>query len=364
MKLVGIGDLFIPKDYIKNGFQPLDSLGVDVNVIDWELKDFTELQNINLLVENGGSEAYEPPEYIFDAVEDADIIITQFCTVNSKMIDRCKNLKVIGVLRAGYENINVDYASRKGILVYNTPGRNADAVADFTVGMMIAECRNIARGHLGLKEGIWIREYPNSSYIPDLPGKTVGIVGLGEIGLKVAKRLTGFDMKIIGYDPYAKKVPDYISLVPLEELMRESDFVTIHARLTKETERMINTELISLMKPASYLINTSRSALVDEKALYRALKEGRLAGAALDVFDVEPPGIDYPLVKLDNVTITPHMAGGSSDAFLNSPRKLAAEIAKIWEGKPSGNLINKELFNDFIKRQFFRFEQKKFDKEA
>ena len=166
------------------------------------------------------------------------------------------------------------------------------------------------------------RVYPNSSYIPDLPGKTVGIVGLGEIGLKVAKRLTGFDMKMLAYDPYAKEVPDYIKLVSLEEIMKESDFVTIHARLTNETKGMISAELINLMKPTSYLINSSRSALVDEEALYQALKEGRLAGAALDVFDVEPPGKDYPLVRLENVTITPHMAGGSSDAFFNSPKSF------------------------------------------
>lgn len=349
MKLVGIGDLFIPKDYIKKGFEPLERLGVDVTVLDWQLKDFTELQNINLLVENGGSEAYDPPEYILDAIEDADIIITHFCTINRKVIDKCKNLKLIGVLRAGFENINVEYADQKGILVYNTPGRNADAVADFTIGMMIAECRNIARGHLGLKEGRWIRVYPNSSYIPDLPGKTVGIVGLGEIGLKVAKRLTGFDMKMLAYDPYAKEVPDYIKLVSLEEIMKESDFVTIHARLTNETKGMISAELINLMKPTSYLINSSRSALVDEEALYQALKEGRLAGAALDVFDVEPPGKDYPLVRLENVTITPHMAGGSSDAFFNSPKKLSVEIAKLWEGQSSRNLINKDLFESFIK---------------
>lgn len=350
MKLVGIGDLFIPKRFIKEGFGPLEELGVDVHVLDWELKDHTELQNVNLLVENGGSEAYDLPDYILDAVQDADIVITQFCPVNSKLIDRCKNLKVIGVLRAGYENVNVNYASQKGILIYNTPGRNADSVADFTIGMMISECRNIARGHLGLKEGRWIRNYPNSSHIPDLPGKTVGIVGLGEIGLKVAKRLTGFDMNLLGYDPYAKDVPYGIQLVSLEEMMRQSDFVTVHARLTRETEGLINAELIQLMRPTAYIINTSRSALVDEKALYQALKDGKLAGAALDVFDVEPPGMDYPLVRLENVTITPHMAGGSVDAFYHSPKKLSIEIAKLWKGQSSRNVINKDQFDTFMER--------------
>ncbi|HWQ30590.1 MAG TPA: 2-hydroxyacid dehydrogenase [Negativicutes bacterium] len=311
MKIAGIGDLFIPEEYIRKGFSGLSGLGHVVETIQWKHESFQELQSINLLVENEGSEGYEPPQYILDAVADADIIITQFCTITKRLIDNCKNLKVIGVLRGGYENVNVSYADEKGIIVFNTPGRNATAVADFTVGLLISECRNIAKGHLGLKNGQWLREYPNSVYTPDLPGKTAGIVGPGEIGKKVAKRLAALDMEIIAYDPYVKTPPAGIRLVELEELMSTADFVTVHARLTKETEGMISEKLISRMKPAAYLINTPRSGLVDEEALYHALKERRIAGAALDVFRLEPPGIDYPIVQLDNVTITPHMAGGS-----------------------------------------------------
>jgi D-3-phosphoglycerate dehydrogenase len=348
MKLVGIGDLFIPKEYIESGFKAFDKFGVQVTTLDWQLKDFQELQNINLLVEKGGSEAYEPPQYILDAAQDADIIITQFCTITQKLIDHCKNLKVIGVLRAGIENINLNYANEKGILVFNTPGRNSDAVADFTIGMIIGECRNIAKGHLGLKNGEWNREYPNSFYIPDLPGKTVGIVGLGEIGQKVAKRLVGFDVNLLGYDPYVKNAPYGIELVSLEKLMAESDFVTIHARMTKETEKMISKELIAKMKPTAYLVNTSRAGLVDEEALCVALQNKKIAGAALDVFNLEPPGKDYPLVVLDNVTLTPHMAGGSKDAFLNSPKKLAAEMQNLWSKQTSRYLVNKEIFEKAV----------------
>lgn len=353
MKLVGIGDLFIPKEYIVSGFKSFEKFGVQVETLDWRLQDFQELQNINLLVEQGGSEAYEPPQYILDAVKDADIVITEFCTVTKKMIDYCEKLKVIGVLRAGIENVNLDYASQKGILVYNTPGRNSDAVADFTLGLLISECRNIAKGHLGLKNGKWNREFPNSFYIPDLPGKTVGIVGLGEIGQKVAKRLVGFDVNLLGYDPFVTNPPYGIEMVGLDRLMAESDFVTIHARMTKETEKMINGELIAKMKPTSYFINTSRAGLVDEQALYEALKNKRIAGAALDVFMVEPPGIDYPLVVLENVTVTPHMAGGSKDAFLNSPKKLAVEMERLWNKESSRYLINKDVFNVAISKMGF-----------
>lgn len=348
MKLVGISDLFIPKKYILSGFDKFREYGVEVEAVDWDLKDFDELQNINFLVEQGGSEAYEPPEDIIDACRDADIIITEFCTVTRKMIDACPNLKVIGVLRAGYENVNIEYASEKGIMVFNTPGRNADAVADFTVGALISECRNIAKGHLGLKNGEWIRTYPNSGHIPDLPGKTVGIVGLGEIGLKVAKRLVGFDVQLLGYDPFVENPPFGIEMVDLPELMERSDFITVHVRAVKETENLINRQLIEKMKPTAYFINTARASVADEEALYDALKNNRIAGAALDVFDKEPPGKEYPMVNLDNVTLTPHMAGGSNDAFYNSPKKLAEEMVKLWEGQSSRYLINQELFSDKI----------------
>ncbi len=350
MKLVGIGDLFIPNEYILSGFKQFKELGVEVQTVDWKLNDFTELQNINLLVEHGGSEAYEVPDYIIDACKDADIIITEFCTVTKKLIDACTKLKVIGVLRAGCENINVEYATSKGIMVFNTPGRNADAVADFTVGVLISESRNIARGHLGLKNGEWIRTYSNSGHIPDLPGKTVGVIGLGEIGQKVAKRLVGFDVKLLGYDPFVNNPPYGIEMVSLEELMEKSDFVTVHVRAMKETENLVNKELIQKMKPTAYLINTSRSSVADEKAIYEALKNKKIAGAALDVFDVEPPGKEYPLIKLENVTITPHMAGGSNDAFYNSPKKLALEMVKLFDGQNSRYLVNKQIFESAIKK--------------
>ena len=339
MKLVGIGDLFIPSEYIEKGMVSLAEKDIEVSTITWNLKGFDELQNINLLVEQGGREDFIAPDYIIDAVKDADIIITQFFPIGKELIDKCPNLKYIGVLRAGYENVNFEYAASKGIKVFNTVGRNAHSVSDFTIGVMISEARNIARGHYGIKNGEWIREYPNSGFIPDFTGKTVGLVGYGEIGRLVAKKLSGFDVNILVYDPYYKG--NDINLVSLETLMAESDFVSLHARLTKENEHMIGENELALMKPTAYLVNTSRSGLVDEKALYNALKEGKIAGAALDVFEVEPPPIDYPLVTLPNVTLTPHMAGGSNDAFINTPKLLASGIIDHFEGKFTRFLLNK-----------------------
>ncbi len=349
MKLVGIGDLFIPGDYIKAGFEGFG--GMDISVIDWEIASLDEVQRINLLLEQNGSEAYLPDEKIMKFVEDADIIITQFCPVGRAMIERCKNLKVIGVLRAGTENVNLEYASKKGIVVYNTPGRNADAVADFTVGGMICEFRNIARSHMVMKQGGWKSDYPNIDYVPDLPGKTVGLVGLGEIGLKVAQRLFGFEVKLLACDPYFEgEAPYGIELVSLEELVERSDFISLHTRLTQSTRHMINAQLLKGVKKGAYFINTARSGLVDEVALHEALSDGRLAGAFLDVFEQEPTTADYPLVALENVTVAPHMAGGSSDAFLGSPRKLAAMMTGLLQGECGRSVLNAEQFEDCAKK--------------
>lgn len=339
MKIVGIGDLLISSAAIAKGFAKFADRGVVIETVDWTHDSFEELQRINLLVETQGSEAYDVPEYIMEAVKEADIIITQFCPISQKVIAACPNLKIIGVLRAGYENINTAYASSKEVLVYNTPGRNATAVADFTVGMLIGECRNIAKSHRNLKDGHWVRDYANAAVVPDLSGKTVGIIGLGQIGQKVAQRLHGFEMNILGYDPYVSELPSYIKSVSLRQLAETSDFITVHTRLGKETERMINAEFLRKVKPSAYFINTARSGLVDEKALYDALLSKRLIGAALDVFDVEPPPKDYPLLTLDNVTVTPHLAGGTVDAFVNSPVLLAAQMIQYLDGDRSSRFI-------------------------
>ncbi len=339
MRIVGIGDLLIPSSDIQKGFEKLAGTGVEARTVDWNLESYEELQHINLLVEQGGSEAYEPSQEMIDAIADADVIITQFCPMTRRVIDACPHLKAIGVLRGGVENVNVAYATSKGILVFNTPGRNANAVADFTVGMLISECRNIAKAHMELKQGNWVRDYTNAAFVPDLCDKTAGIVGYGNIGRKVAKRLKAFDMNVIAYDPFVRQEQCDVPLVSLEELMRVSDFVTLHSRMTKDTVHLINADMLALMKPTAYLINTARSGLVDEDALCDALRNCRIAGAALDVFEQEPPGKDYKLVTLDNVTIAPHLAGGTRDAFSYSPVLLLTEMRKVFFDKQASHYL-------------------------
>ena len=329
MKIVGIGDLFIPAKYIAEGFIPLASKGHEVVTVDWPLESFEQLQAYNLIIEQKGSEAVDMPESVLNVCRDADVIITQFCPVNRTVVETGSKLKAVGVLRGGTENVCTALLQQKCIDLFNSPGRNAESVADFTVGMLICETRNIARGYLGLKTGKWIREYPNSGAIPDLNGRTIGLVGCGAIGQKVARKLSGFDMHILGFDPYADdaKCKAYgIELTTLDRLLSESDYVSVHARLTEENRGMIGRLQLKQMKRGAYLINTSRAGLIDEEALYEALASGHLAGAALDVFEHEPPQPDDPLVNLPNVTVTPHMAGGSNDAFFNTPKLLLSRM--------------------------------------
>lgn len=341
MKIVGIGDLLIPAQYILEGLKSLEKKGCTVEVIQWNLKDYEELQNINLRVEKEGAEAYQSDVSMIDKLKDADFIVTQFFPINKIIMDKCPKLKMIGVLRGGVENVNVDYATQKDILVFNTPGRNANAVADFTVGMLIAECRNIARSHKNLMQVHWVRDYMNAGRVPDLSDKTVGLIGLGAIGKKVAQRLNGFEMNILAYDSYAKEVPEYVKMCTLEDLLKKSDFVSMHCRLTKDNYHLMDKNKFDLMKETAYFINTARSGLVNEQDLYDALRNNKILGAAIDVFDEEPLSKNNPFLTLPNVTITPHLAGGTSDAFLNSPKLLAKEVLAYIDERIDSFIINK-----------------------
>lgn len=329
MKLLAIGDTFIPKDVMSEGLIGLDKYGIDVIVREWEHENLEMLQKDNLLVEQNGPGAVDLPEELTRDIEDYDILIVQFTPVSKKIIDKAKNLKIVGVLRGGVENVACSYAAEKEISVLNTPGRNARAVAEFAMGMILSEVRNIARSHAALKNGVWRKKFPNSGSIPELHGKTAGIVGFGAIGRLVAGYLKAFGCNVIAYDPFFKGNFEGVKLVNFDYLLKNSDIITVHARLTVDTYHLIGEKEINLMKSNAIFVNTARSGLVDEKSLKKALKEEKIKGAALDVFDVEPLKQDDILLKLDNVTITPHAAGSTRDAFTNSPRLMREILIRV-----------------------------------
>jgi D-3-phosphoglycerate dehydrogenase len=323
MKVLAIGDRFIPADVMDAGLESLKAKGARVIVREWQHPCLKELQRDNLLIEQGGPDAVKLPDELTVNVEQYDLIIVQFSPISQEVISRTPRLKFIGVLRAGTDNIACAYAARRGIEVINTPGRNARAVAEFTVALMFAEIRNIGRAHAAMQQAVWRKEYPNSAAIPEVYGKTIGIVGYGNIGRMVAGYLQAFGAQIVFYDPFVTGDTGAAKSVSLAELLQTSDIVSLNLRLSEETYHLIGAKELALMKPSAVLVNTSRSGVIDQAALVAALQNRRIMGAALDVFDVEPLPADDPLLQLDNVTLTAHMAGSTIDAFANSPKLFA-----------------------------------------
>ncbi|MBM3007446.1 2-hydroxyacid dehydrogenase [Citrobacter freundii] len=325
MKCLAIADLFINKAMMDAGLNALRDKGIDVEVREWSHDSIEKLQEDNLRVEQEGAEAVTLPAALLEGADDVEILITQFAPVNTAVLHKLPKLKYIGVLRGGVENVNQQVALARGIEVMNTPGRNARSVAEFTVGMMLAEMRNIARSHDALRDKFWRKDSPNNQAIPELGGKVVGLVGLGHIAQLVAGFLSAFGTEIIFYDKYVSGHERYEKVDTLDELVTRADVVSLHARMTPETENLINAHHFGLMKSSAIIVNTARSGLINERDLIDALQTGKIMGAALDTFDDEPLPDDSAFYLLNNVTITPHIAGSTLDAFSNSP-KLFAEI--------------------------------------
>jgi D-3-phosphoglycerate dehydrogenase len=309
-------------------------------VFPWEHETLTELQAANLKIEQEGPDAVPLPEDLYQIVGQYDIIVTQFPPVPRRLIETAEKLKLLGILRGGVENVDIETATKHNVAVFNTPGRNARAVAECTVGLILAEIRNIARGHATLKQGIWTRDFPNKSDIPELLDRTVGLIGFGAIARLVAKFLDAFGANIIVFDPFFQKTNENVEQVDLETLMKRSDIVSIHARYVPETHHLVNREHLSMMKPTAILVNTARSGLVDEKALIDVLLARTIMGADLDVFDDEPLKPDSPFLTLDNVTIVPHLAGSTTDAFHNTPKLFVEHLLRCINGEKNLPVVN------------------------
>ncbi|MCI1747310.1 MAG: 2-hydroxyacid dehydrogenase [Acidipropionibacterium sp.] len=301
----------------------------------WHHESVEALQRDNLLVEQGGPDAIPTPAGLFDGVEEFDAVVTQFCPVPASVIERGERLRAIGVLRGGAENVDAGAAAARGVSVVNTPGRNAEAVAEFTLGMILTEIRNIARSQENLHQGSWDRDFPNGAEIPEIEGKTVGIVGLGQIGRKVAAFVEVMGAHVAFYDPWVSESGRWTRYQDVAELAEVADILCVHARLTPETHHLVSADVLAAMKPTAVLVNTARSGLVDEQALVGALREGRIMGAAIDTFDVEPLPADHPFVTLPNATITGHLAGSTADAFKKTPRLLAPRLIDALRGVSS-----------------------------
>lgn len=325
MKVLALADIFIPEKVMSKGLEPLVKAGYDVEVRQWKHDSVKALQTDNLLVEQEGANAIQLPADLIEGVSQFEMIVTQFTPIGKEVIEAASSLKYIGVLRGGVENVDEAAAEVANVEVINTPGRNARAVAEFTMGMILSEIRNIARSHAAMvNNNEYMKNFPNKDYIPEIYGKTVGLVGFGNIARLVCGYLQAFGAKVIAYEPYADQLNyEGVEKVELSELLKSSDIVSLHMRMTEDTAKMIGKEQFAQMKQGAVFINSARSGLVDEDAMLEALKSGHLMGAALDVFESEPLPDGHPFLSLPNVTLLPHIAGSTYDAFANSPLMFA-----------------------------------------
>lgn len=343
IKILCVYDGGITRELMEE-FKELENYGAEVSFV--EDKDMYAMGPITdrmLLIEQKGVDAAPTCKEFLEACKDKDILVVHVASINKEIIDACPNLKVAAVLRGGIENADIKALDERKIPLINAPWRSADAVADFTVGMMIAENKNIARSHKLIFEGNWCKKYVNQEYIHNMKNCTVGLIGYGYIGSRVAKRLIGFESKVLVYDPFvdnSKIKGENVECVGLDELLEKSDFVSIHLRLSEKTQHFMDKHKFNKMKKTAYFINTARSGLVNTEDLVEALKNNDIGGAAVDVFDVEPLPSNHPFLKLNNITLTSHIAGTSCDTMKTSVEIGIQELKKYLMGKPMENIRN------------------------
>jgi D-3-phosphoglycerate dehydrogenase len=340
MKCVLLGDAIVTSTSMLRILKRLETRGIEFSLVDWMpgIAPVVFIRHVQQIESTG---PIDLDSETLRVIGDAEIIVTNFAPVSAHTIMKGSKLRLIACTRGGTENIDKKAASARGVAVVNAPGRNATAVADFTLGLVLALHRRIAQVHCMMKQCVWDDRWSTPEQLStDLRGKTIGIIGYGKVGRKVATRARGFEMTVLVYDPYADVDDGVVTAVDLETLLRDSDFVSIHARLTPETKNLIGTRELAMMKSTAYLINTARSGIVDEEALVDVLEMKRIQGAALDVFLEEPISRNHPLKKLDNVVLTPHLAGSTVEAELvNGIEIVGKEIERMLDSSTFINLV-------------------------
>jgi len=269
--------------------------------------------------------------------EDADGVMVRGTKMRAEDFARARKLKIVGKQGVGYDNIDIDAAKKHGIPVCRTPGVNSEAVAEMAMTLALGVARRATETDRMIRAGAKVEREKLLGV--EMWRKTVGIVGMGNIGTLSARKWRGaFDAKIVAYDPYvpATRWPDipHHRAADLNSLLKECDLLTLHVPLTEETRHLISKRELALMKRTAILVNTSRGGVVDEAALYDALEAGRLFGAGLDVWEVEPPPKDHPLLRQPNVIATPHAAGGTHDTQMRSSMGVAEQVVEVLQGKP------------------------------
>lgn len=301
-----------------------------------------ELKKIGAeLVKSRGSDE----ESIIEVAENADGILNCYAELTPRVIESLKNCKVIARYGIGVNNVNMLTATKKGIIVTNVPDYCIEEVSDHALALILACARKICQLNKTVKSGKW--DFKDYRPIYRLKGQTLGIVSFGKIPRRLVEKVSAYKFNIIAYDPYVDKeiAAKYsVKLVKFEELLKESDIITVHAPLTKETKGMFGSEQFKIMKNSAYLINTARGGLIKDSDLAQALKEGEIAGAGLDVLEDENVDTHHPLVNLENVIITPHSAFYSNQALKDLQYKAVQEVIRVLTGEKPKSCVNPEVF--------------------
>ena len=293
----------------------------------------------------------EPPPHdeLVRRAADADALLTMLTDpIDAAVLDAGRRLRLVAQMAVGYDNVDVAAATECGILVTNTPGVLTETTADLAFALLLAAARRVVEGDRLTRTGGWKSWHPSFLLGQDVHGATLGIVGLGQIGLAVARRARGFDMRILYHDrtrhPQAEAElgAEYVSL---DRLLGESDFVSLHVPLASQTRHLIGQRELSLMKPSAVLVNAARGAVVDQQALCAALKERRIAAAGLDVAEIEPIPVDDPLLTLDNVVVTPHIGSASVATRARMAEMAVESVLQALRGELPSNCVNAEAFS-------------------
>ena len=293
----------------------------------------------------------EPPPHdeLVRRAADSDALLTMLTDpIDAAVLDAGKRLRLVAQMAVGYDNVDVAAATECGILVTNTPGVLTETTADLAFALLLAAARRVVEGDRLTRTGGWKSWHPSFLLGQDVHGATLGIVGLGQIGLAVARRARGFDMRILYHDrtrhPQAEAElgAEYVSL---DRLLGESDFVSLHVPLASQTRHLIGQRELSLMKPSAVLVNAARGAVVDQQALCAALKERRIAAAGLDVAEIEPIPVDDPLLTLDNVVVTPHIGSASVATRARMAEMAVESVLQALRGELPSNCVNAEAFS-------------------
>jgi D-3-phosphoglycerate dehydrogenase len=344
-RVLAAGDYFVSSeklsDALKAAVNGSHELSFTELTLDWPLVPFGPVDGVN--------EASGTVDGLIQSIDGASLVLTQMAPFTAKVFEKCPELRFIGVCRGGPVNVDLGAATRAGVVVSYTPARNAQAAAEFAIGLMLAAMRRIASGDAELKRGQWRGDYYTYEQTGlEIQGNTVGLVGYGAIGRIVAGILNAFGANVVAFDPYADAdaaAREKVTILPLDEVLRQSHIVSIHARLTPETRHLLNAANLALLPKGAVLVNSARGDLLDYSVLPALLESGQLGALALDVYDEEPPGEDWPLRHAPNVLMTPHLAGATRQTAERAATGIANEAALFLNGRAPTFVANPEVLS-------------------